>query len=113
MTDKTRQELIYRAAKLLSLIEPGEAPASEDYDSLDGMVDPLVEQLSEDQIYYLADPDAIPPAIFEPVARLLANMAGPDFGVPINDDARRRDEQTLRRMGGAKPTGEVMKTVYY
>lgn len=113
MTDKNRQELIYRAAKLLALIEPGEAPESEDYDSLDGLVDPLVEQLSEDQIYYIADPDAIAPAIFEPLARLLANMAGPDFGVPINEEARRRDEQTLRRMGGGKPTGEVMKTVYY
>ncbi|ANW00683.1 hypothetical protein [Bradyrhizobium icense] len=113
MTDKTRTELIQRAAKLLALIEPGEAPATEDYNSLDGLIDPLIEQLAEDQIYYVDDANAIKPAIFEPLARLLANMAGPDFGSPINEEARRRDEQTLRRMGGAKPTGEVMKTEYY
>lgn len=113
MTEKTRNDLINRAAKLLALIEPGESPASEDYDSLDGLIDPLVEQLAADQIHYVGDPDAIDAAIFEPLARLLANMAGPDFGSPINEDARRRDEQTLRRMGSARPTYEVMKVDYF
>lgn len=113
MTDKTREELVHRAAKLLALIEPGEAPATEDYNSLDGLVDPLVEQLTADDIYYFDDPDAIKPEVFEPLARLLANMAGPDFGSPINEQAQFRDENTLRRLGAAKATFEPLKVKYF
>ncbi len=112
-TVKTRVQLIHRAAKLLALIESGEAPSTEDYDTFDGIIDPLIAQLEQDQIYYVDDADAIDVAIFEPLARLLANTAGPDFGSAINEEARIRDEQTLRRLASTKPTYEVLKTVGY
>lgn len=103
-TVKTRTQLINRAAKLLAVIEPGETLSTEDYDTIDGIVDPLIAQLAEDQIYYVDDSEEINVAIFEPLARLLANSAGPDFGSPINEDAKARDERTLRRMASTRPT---------
>lgn len=112
-TVKTRVQLIQRAARKLALTESGEAPSTEDYDTFDGLVDPLIAQLSADGIYYVDDDDAIDVAIFEPLASLLANMAGPDFGSPVNDEAKIRDEKTLRRIGSTKPTYQVLKTVSY
>jgi hypothetical protein len=47
--------------------------------------------------------------VFPPLARLLANMAGPDFGSPINQDAKRDDENTLKRITSNRPTYEVHK----
>lgn len=115
MTDtfKTRDQLKERAALSLGVIEPGEALSAEDNDTFDGLIDPLLAQLADDQIVYIGDPDNIELAYFLPLARLLANMAGPDFGSPINDGARRMDETTLRRLTSTKPTGEVMKTEYF
>lgn len=112
-TVKTRSDLINRALKDLGIIEPGETAATEDYDTMDGLVDPLIAQLSVDQIIEIQDTDAIELAFFLPLARLLANMAGPDFGSPINEPAKLQDEQTLRRMASTKPTLETIKTTYF
>lgn len=115
MTDiyKTRAQLIERALKSIGALEPGEAPSSEDYDTVDDLIDPLIAQLAEDEVINIQDPDQIELAVFLPLARLLANAAGPDFGSPINEDAKMRDENTLRRLAASEPTGEVLKTVYY
>lgn len=115
MTDfsKTRAQLIERALKSIGVLEPGEAPAAEDYDTVDDLVDPLIAQLAEDSIVYIQDTDAIDLTIFLPLARLLANAAGPDFGSPINEEAKARDEQTLRRLSASKPNGDVLKAEYF
>jgi hypothetical protein len=108
-TVKTRAQLIERAGAAIGVKEPGEALSSEDYNTLDNLVDPLIAQLSADQIYYVDDADAIPVEIFIPLANLLGNMAGPDFGSPVNDDAKARDERTLQRIASTRPTYAVMK----
>ncbi len=112
-TVKTRQDLKNRAAKSLAIIEPGEALSTEDDETLDDLVDPLIAQLAQDNIIYIDDSEEIDVAFFMPLARLLANMAGPDFGSPINEDARVRDEQTLRRLASTKPTYETLKTEHF
>lgn len=110
---KTRSQLIERAAKDLGIIEPGETLSAEDQETFDGLVDPLIAQLSGEGIVYIQDDEAIEVEYFLPLARLLANMAGPDFGSPINEDAKAMDERTLRRISAAKPSYEVLKTEYY
>jgi hypothetical protein len=85
---KTRDQLIYRALKNLGQIEPGEAPAAEDYAAVDDLVDPLIATLAANDIYYVANPDEIDNEVYLPLARLLANVAGPDFGSAINEDAK-------------------------
>lgn len=103
-TTKTRAQLIERAGAAIGVKEPGEALSPEDYNTLDNLVDPLIGQLSADEIIYVQDSEEIPVEYFIPLANLLANMAGPDFGSPVNDEARARDERTLRRLASTRPT---------
>lgn len=112
-TTKTRSQLKERAAKDLGIIEPGETLSAEDDETFDDLIDPLIGQLAADQIIYIQDTDAIEVEFFLPLARLLANIAGPDFGSPINEQAKMLDEQTLRRLASVKPTYEVLKTEYF
>lgn len=113
MTTKTRAELIERAAAAIGVKEPGEALSTEDYNTFDGLVDPLIAQLEADQIVFISDADEIPVEFFIPLANLLGNMAGPDFGSPVNDDAQKRDEATLRRLSATKPTYVTAKIMPY
>jgi hypothetical protein len=103
-TTKTRAQLIERAGINLGLVQPGEALSSEDYNTLDNLVDPLVDQLAADNVIYIQDRDAIETENFLSLAALLANQAGPSFGSPINDQARLRDENTLKRITSTRPT---------
>jgi hypothetical protein len=112
-TVKTRTDLKVRAAKSLAIIEPGETLSTEDDETLDDLVDPLIAQLAQDQIIYIDDSEEIDVAFFIPLARLLANMAGPDFGSPVNEAAKLRDEQELRRMASTKPTYQTLKTTNF
>lgn len=112
-TFKTRTDLKQRAAKNLGIIEPGEALSTEDDDTFDGLVDPLVAQLASDVIVYIGDTEEIELEYFLPLARLLANIAGPDFGSPINEAAKQEDERTLRRLSSAEATFETLKVQYF
>jgi hypothetical protein len=110
---KTRDQLIQRALKELGALLPGEAAAPEDYATVDDMIDPLVAQLNSDTVYYVQDPDQIELDAFMPLARLLANVCGPEFGAPINDDAKTRDEAILKRIGSTRPTFEAQRVDYF
>lgn len=110
---KTRDQLIQRALKSLAVIEPGEAPSTEDYTTVNDMIDPFLAQLALDQIVYIGDPEAIELEYFEPLARLLANACGPDFGSPINEEAKQRDEMILRRLTASRPTYQPLKVDYF
>jgi len=118
---KTRSQLIERAGINLGLVQPGEALSSEDYNTLDNLVDPLVDQLAADSVIYVQDAGTsdtpssgeIEAEIFLPLAALLANFAGPSFGSPINDQAKDRDQGVLRRISATKPTYAPLQTDYF
>lgn len=112
-TSKTRDQLIQRALKEIGALLPGEAPAAEDYATINDCIDPLIAQLDADTIILIQDPDAIDLNVFLPLARLLANVAGPEFGAPINDNAKVRDEAILRRISSSKPTYLPLRVDYY
>ena len=112
-TFKTRDQLIQRALKNLAIIEPGEPPSSEDYATVDDLVDPLLAQLATEQIVYVSDPEQIDLDIYVPLARLLANMAGPDFGSPVNIEAKQQDEDLLKRLVARQPSYEPQQGNYF
>jgi hypothetical protein len=120
-TAKTRAQLIERAGINLGLVQPGEALSSEDYNTLDNLVDPLVDQLSADSVIYLQDAGisgdqssgSIEAESFLALAALLANFAGPSFGSPINDDALTRDKGLLKRISATKPTYAPLRVDYF
>lgn len=110
---KTRDELIQQALLSIGAILPGEAPAPEDYEVVDNLIDPMVAQLESESVYALQNADAIEMEAFLPIARILANTAGPHFGAAINDDAKKRDEAILRKVGSTRPTYEALRTDYF
>lgn len=112
-TIKTRTQLIHRALAAIGALEPGEAPSTEDFNTMDNLVDPLIAQLSADSVVYIDNPEEIPVEYFIPLANLLGNMAGPDFGSPVNDDAKSRDEATLKRITSTRPTYDVLQGSYF
>lgn len=100
---KTRAQVIERAGFDLGLTQPGEALSPEDYNTLDNLYDPIIAQLSADNVIYISDSDNVDVAIFLPLCSVLANYAGPSFGSPINDAALARDQGTLRRINATTP----------
>lgn len=112
-TTKTRAQLIERAGINLGLVQPGEALASEDYNTLDNLVDPLIEQLNADSVIYIPDSNAVDVSVFLPLAALLANQAGPSFGTAINDQAMTRDQGTLRRINATRPIYAPLQVDYF
>ena len=112
-TVKTRAQLIERAAINLGLVQPGEALSSEDYNTLDDLVDAVIAQIAAEGIAYIANPDEIELELFLPLAAVLANHAGPSFGAPINDAALMRDQNMLRKLTTAQKTDAPQKAVYY
>ncbi len=112
-TFKTRTQLKERAAKNLAIIEPGETLSPEDADTFDGLIDPLVAQLAADEVVYIANTEEIELEFFLPLARLLANIAGPDFGSPINEAAKIADEAELKKITSTRPTYAPQEGNYY
>jgi hypothetical protein len=110
---KTRTQLIHRALAAIGALEPGESPSTEDYNTMDNLVDPLIEMLAADEIIYVIDSEEIPVEFFIPLANLLGNLAGPDFGSPVNDDAKARDEAFLKRINSTRPTYAAQQGNYY
>lgn len=110
---KTRAQLIERAGIDLGLVQPGEALSSEDYNTLDNLIDPFIDQLAADDVYFVSNRDEISTEIFLPLALLLANYAGPSFGSPINDKALMRDSGTLKRIASTRPTYAPLQTEYF
>lgn len=110
---KTRVQLIERAATELGKLVSGQNLETEDYNTIDALLDPLIEQLSLDSVVTIDDANAIDPRYFLPLGRLLANEAAPSFGTPTNDNLKAADERTLRRLTAAKPTYETLKVDYF
>jgi hypothetical protein len=125
MTTKTRRELVDRALTELGRRYGGEAGSSEDYDEVDALVDPLIEQMAADRVVYVDDVDNIEAAFFLPVARLLAAVAAPTFGKSATESLLTntnggnvdmlvaREERILRRINAETGSGEVVKAKYY
>jgi hypothetical protein len=109
---KTLTDLKTEALGILTGLDPSQDPATEDLEAIGQYVDPLVAQLAADEIVYITEVEEIPNEYFLPIARLLANVAGPRFGSPMNEDARKIDEAALRRLTAGKPTYEPLRVDY-
>ena len=110
---KTRADLIERAASELGVLPAGQPLSDEDAATLGALVDPLLQQLSLDDVAEIADSDAVPVEFFLPLARLLANEASSSFGIAYSLDAKLENERQLRRLTAARPTRERQKATYY
>ena len=110
---KTREDLIFRAATEVGALVVGQSLSSEEYDTIDNLVDPLVQQLSFDGVVHVQDTNAIQPEYFIPVARLLANEAAISFGQAYSRDVKIANETVLYRLTSMRPTFETLETDYF
>jgi len=110
---KTLTELKTEAFGIRTGLDRTQDPAVEDLDTIGEYVDPLLGQLAQDEIVLIADSNEIPNEYFLPIARLLANSAGPRFGTAMDPAAKQMDENALRRLTAPRPTYETLKAEYF
>lgn len=78
---RSRADLVTQALRILNVVPAGQSPDDEDYDMVDGFVEPLLARIDAESITTVDDPDAIPAAQFMDLAVLLAYDALSDFGL--------------------------------
>lgn len=110
---KTREELINKALSLLQEEGAGQPVGDEDYAKFDEAVAPLLAELSGAEVVTVGNVDEIDDAIFLPLARILMNEVGEDFGRPTSDDFRALQERRIRRVTASGPTYQTMTTDYF
>ena len=76
---KTRTDLISRALQLLGVLPQGQAASAEETNAVDTLIDGVVEDLIQRDIYHLQDADAIPEEAFIHLGNILAWAAAPAF----------------------------------
>lgn len=119
MTTKTRLELLIEALDQLGIIVPGQAPSSTIINKIDGVFDPVVEELTDLGIYYVDDPGEVGPtggviesSAFLALAAYLANAAAPKFNL-TNDTKLKalaiEAEQKLRTLTRPASTRKFLK----
>lgn len=119
MTTKTRQELLIEALDQLGIIVPGQAPSSTIINKIDGIFDPVVEELTDLGIYYVDDPGEIGPtggamesSAFMALAAYLANAAAPKFNLTSDTKLKAlaiEAEQKLRTLTRPASTRKFLK----
>lgn len=77
---KTRDDLVKRALKDLGALPVGQTASTEEYSSVDDLVDPMLDNLASRDIFYVPDVSAIEDAAFVPLGICLAWKCAPEFG---------------------------------
>lgn len=91
----------------LGVLPQGQNPGNEEYNSVDGLVEPMIEELIAKDVCFIEDVDAIEDAYFLALANVLAGHSAPIFGMQ-NDPALAarmvKGEADLGRIGATNPT---------
>ncbi len=109
---KTAEELVHKVASILGKRVAGEALGQPEYDTIDGNIDAVFDEIEE--IVYIGDRDEIPGRLFYTLARLVAVHSASDFSAADVDLAQvTKHENRLRYLVSTDPTFETTKAVYY
>jgi hypothetical protein len=108
----TSADLVNKAAAILGKLIAGEALGQPEYDTIDGCIDNVLEEISS--IVFIADRDEIPARFFNTIARLLAVHAAAEFSnVPLDLVQVTAHEDRLRYLAAGTTTYETLRTRYY
>ena len=83
---RNRTDLVHRALKNLGALPQGQSPDVEEYNSIDALIDPMIEDLVARDIVHIVDVDAIEERYFQHLGHILAGLAVSEFGLQ-NDPA--------------------------
>jgi hypothetical protein len=113
---KTRLDLVHRALKNLGVLPAGQNPSAEEYNSVDALVDPMVEDLIGRDIVFIEDVDAIEDKYFLHLGHVLAGHSAAEFGMQ-NDQAIAarmvKGEQDLEKIASTRPTYGTLEIEAY
>lgn len=110
---KTQTDLIARVLGLLGIIQVGQDPAAEDAELVKGYIPGKFEELARRQILYVQNGGSIDEEYFLPLAKIIANAVGPEFGQAYSPDTDAREEQRLRDINRAPGVYATMRTDYF
>jgi hypothetical protein len=106
--------LFTAALQRLQRVGAGQDPSAEDADLLREHYLPLLEELARQEVYFLADPEAIPEVEFYGLAARLAAEVSVDFGLGAVEPAVINSlNQRLRLLWVGKPLYGVQRAVYF
>ncbi len=113
---KTRADLVNRALFNLGVAVQGQNPGAEEYNSVDALVDPTIEELIAKDVCFIEDVDAIEDRYFLALGHVLAGNAASVFGMQ-NDQAIAarmvKGEKDLEQMSATRPTYATLEIMPY
>lgn len=113
---KTRADLVNKALKNLGVLPQGQAAGAEEFNQVDALVDPMIEDLIGRDIVFIEDVDAIEDKYFLHLGHVLAGLAQSEFGMQ-NDPALTaraiKGEQDLQRLAATRPTYQPLEICPY
>ena len=118
---KSVRDLYNRSLQLLGVAAAGQPPSAEDYQAMRDTIAPLLEELrvvEAANIVLTANNEAatdIPDECFGPLSILLANDAGPAFGIPCvtGTDRELKLIRPLRATTYGNPQGFPQEATYF
>jgi hypothetical protein len=122
---RTQSDLVVEALSSLGVVAVGQAPNVEDVAYVADSVDGVLRMLAALDICYIADPDNIPGAMFEPLANILAGEVVNKFGLSSDDFAKAMTRglghppgtgdgaMALKQMNRGRPTYEPLRAFYF
>lgn len=109
----SREQLINRALGNLSVVGAGQTASAEDFATVDGMLNSVMSDLAQRDIYTWGDPDTIDDGAFLHLAEVVADAAANDFGQPKDKDKRLTAEARLRGLQPTIYSGAPQTTEYF
>jgi hypothetical protein len=107
-------ELFTKALERLQRVAAGQDPSAEDVEICRNQLGPLLEELAVQEVYFLADVEAIPDLSFLPLANRLAAEVAPDFGLGATDPSVMASlNRRLRLTWIGKPLYVTQRALYY
>lgn len=93
---KTRANIQFKVLSILTGGDVGSNPSSEDATTIDGYIDSVVSELSEEGDIYISDPDSLDDGLFVTFCKLVANAAAEEFGAQSNEQSAQQLRNRLR-----------------
>jgi hypothetical protein len=98
---KTRTDLVHRALKNLGVLPQGQSPSAEEFNSIDALIEPMIEDLIARNIVFVESAEAIDDKYFLALGHVLAGLAQSEFGMQADQAIAARmikAEQDLNEM---------------
>ena len=108
---KTRDDLVLRALSNLGALPVGQTASTEEYASVDALVDPTLESLSARDIFNVPDVAAIDDAAFIPLGHCLAWNCAPEFGLHSDSALAALNEQAETHLKSIQSDPPIYKTL--